>query len=245
MHISHLAMALTASFGLAVSAQASNAVVNGGFENLTNGIGQIDNNTQATPWTSNGYNFVFDGTTADSTGSNGQYGGLTLWGPANGVANGLGPSPDGGNFLAADGAFGVAPVQQTITGLTVGQAYVVSFYWAGAQQQGFDGLNTEQWEVSLGSGPSQFTAIYNNPNHGFSGWFSEAFTFTADGSSQVLSFLAHGTPEGVPPFSLLDGVSLSVAAVPEPASWALMIAGFGLVGASTRFRRRSIGSVAA
>ncbi len=33
------------------------------------------------------------------------------------------------------------------------------------------------------------------------------------------------------------GVSLSVAAVPEPAAWALMIAGFGLVGLSARRRR--------
>ncbi len=35
-----------------------------------------------------------------------------------------------------------------------------------------------------------------------------------------------------------------VAGVPEPASWALMIAGFGLVGAASR-RRKTLGSVAA
>ncbi len=33
------------------------------------------------------------------------------------------------------------------------------------------------------------------------------------------------------------GVSLSVAAVPEPATWAMLIAGFGLVGATLRRRR--------
>jgi len=34
------------------------------------------------------------------------------------------------------------------------------------------------------------------------------------------------------------GVSLSITAVPEPASWALMIGGFGLAGAALRTRRR-------
>lgn len=221
---------------LASSASAANLVVNGGFEATTNGIGQFDSNTQATGWTSAGYNFLFHGNTADSEGSYGQYGYLALWGPANGAVNGLGPSPDGGNFAAADGAFGVAPVQQVVNGLTAGKAYDVKFYWAGAQQFGFNGPQTEQWEVSLGNAPSQFTAIYNNPTGGFSGWFSESFRFTATGATQVLSFLAHGTPEGVPPFSLLDGVSLQ-AAVPEPATWTTLIAGFGLVGAMARRRR--------
>ncbi len=231
--------ALGIALGIAatsVPAFASNLVVNGGFEATTNGIGQFDNNTQAIGWSSNGYNFLFHGNTADSEGSNGQYGYLALWGPANGAANGLGPSPDGGNFAAADGAFGVAPLQQTISGLTTGAAYDVKFYWAGAQQYGFTGAQTEQWEVSLGNGPSQFTSVYNNTTGGFSGWFTETFRFTATGTTQVLSFLAHGTPEGVPPFSLLDGVSLQ-AAVPEPASWAMLIAGFGLVGAAARRRR--------
>jgi hypothetical protein len=33
-----------------------------------------------------------------------------------------------------------------------------------------------------------------------------------------------------------------VAAIPEPASWALMIMGFGGVGAAIRSRRRTLGS---
>ena len=35
----------------------------------------------------------------------------------------------------------------------------------------------------------------------------------------------------------LEPVAVSLAAVPEPASWALMIAGFGLTGAAMRRRR--------
>lgn len=240
--IKHIILAAAAAVATAAAlpAQAVEFVTNGGFEQTTNGLGQFDNNTTAVGWTSNGYNFIF-GSDPGAT-VNGQYGGLSLYAPSNGTNNGFTASPDGGNFIGADGAFGVSPVQQTLTGMTAGKAYVVRFYWAGAQQTGFTGINTEQWEVSLGGAPSQSTAVYVNPTAGFSGWRSEAFTFVATGSTQLLSFLAHGTPDGVPPFSLLDGVSVQ-AAVPEPATWAMMLTGFGLVGAATRRRRTA--SVAA
>ena len=116
-----------------------NLVTNGGFETTTKGVGQINSKTTATGWTSAGYNFVFNGATADSIGAIGDYGVVKLWGPASGSNNGLGVSPTGGNFLAADGAFGVAPITQMINGLVVGQSYDLSFYWAGAQQATYNG----------------------------------------------------------------------------------------------------------
>jgi len=57
-------------------------------------------------------------------------------------------------------------------------------------------------------------------------------------ATEVLSFLAIGTPGGVPPFSLLDGVSITE--VPEPTSLALLGAGLGLVGLMTRRRRTAV-----
>lgn len=235
--IAFLAGALALGAATAATA-APNLVSNGSFETLTSGLGQLGYNTDAVGWTTNGYNFVFGASNADSVGSNGVYGNLKLWGPANGSANGLGPSPFGGNYVGADGAFQVGAISQVLTGLTVGNKYAINFSWGGIQQNGFDGAQTEQWEVSLGGAPSQFTAIYNNPSHGFSGWISEKFVFVADGTSATLSFLAHGTPSGVPPFSLLDGVSGT--AVPEPAMWTMMIGGFGLVGGALRSRRRGV-----
>ena len=57
----------------------------------------------------------------------------------------------------------------------------------------------------------------------------------------MLKFLAVGTPTGVPPFSLLDGVTMNaVGGVPEPATWAMMILGIGGIGAMAR-RRRAAG----
>lgn len=229
--------------GSALPAMAGNkSVYNGGFE-LTSlkqssqisdyfaGPGVVDG------WTTSGYNMLFTPGTATTTGALTQYGpGLTLHGPANGSANGFVDSPTGGNFLAADGAYIVGPIQQTITGLKAGEKFTVAFDWAAAQQNGFDGATTEQWRVSLGE-QTISTAVYANENHGFSGWMHEKFVFTATGGSQILSFLAVGTPEGRPPFSLLDGVSGQGGTVPEPATWAMLLAGFGVVGIAARRRR--------
>src|ERR1035438_793122 len=149
----------------AVTAQANNLVVNGGFETTTNGPNfQFNINPVATGWTSNGYNFIFAPGAADTAGATGQFGNLQLWGPGNGSANGLpASSPAGGNYVAADGAFEVAPIQQTINGLNPGASYTVSFWWGGAQQSGFTGATTEQWQVSLGS-QTQSTVVLDNAN---------------------------------------------------------------------------------
>jgi PEP-CTERM motif len=59
--------------------------------------------------------------------------------------------------------------------------------------------------------------------------------FTAGNSGSFKLFLGTASADNVGP--LVDNVSLDIAAVPEPASWALMIAGFGLVGGALRSRK--------
>lgn len=171
----------------------------------------------------------------------GRYGGFELWGPANGTNNGLTVSNQGGNYIAsdADRGFGFT-VNQTITGLQIGKTYKVSFEWAAAQQRYFLGDTTESWEVYLSdSSNAQIvnfqTATLNNPEKGFQAWRDEAFSFTATETSHVLTLFANGGPGGLPPFSLLDNVV--VYDVPEPSTWAMLIAGFGLVGVAARRRR--------
>ena len=205
---------------LAFSAQAANLVTNGDFSLTTNGPGEFNTTyTQVTGWASSGYNFIFAPGTADTTGSyTPQFNGnLQLWGPGNGSANGMpATSPVGGNYVGADGAYEVGAITQTINGLTVGRQYTVGFWWAAAQQYTFDGTTTEQWQVSLGN-DTLATAVYDNANHGFSGWMYQTFTYTASNTSEVLSFLAVGTPVGEPPFSLLAGVTMTPTPIPAAA----------------------------
>ena len=233
-------IAVCATLALAAATVSAHAtpinVVNGGFESTTNGNGQIGYNTNVTGWTTNGYNFVFAPGTADKGGANGSAGNVQLWGPHNGSANGLKTSPNGGNFLALDGNYGVGAVSQTLTGLTAGDKETVTFDFAGAQQYGFTGPTTEALEVSLG-GQTIETPVLQDASHGFTGWQTENFTFTATGTSEVLSFLAVGTPSGVPPMSLLDGVSVSQQSpVPEPGTISLMLTGIAGIGGLVRSR---------
>ena len=153
----------------------------------------------------------------------------------NGVAfnnyNGLysaSDAPLGGNTVAIDGdPVYRASIFQTVGGLTAGNKYTVTFQQAGAQQYGLSGATTEYWEVALGAGAQNSTTM-NNASMGFTGWFSQSLTFTATAASEVLSFTSYGAPGGEPPIALLADVSLT--AVPEPSTWALMVLGFAGLG---------------
>ena len=211
-------------------------------------------------WSTGGYNFVFNATNVDrGTQANGAqagqpeqapgqfnaadgYGNTFMWGSHNGGAGGGASTwtapPSGGNFIAADGAFEQGAITQTITGLTVGKTYVLKFYYGAAQQESFDGPTTDQWTVSMGTGnvAGNFkTPVINLAAHSFSGWFQATMYFYANSTTETLSFLASGTPNGEPPFSLLAGVTLDV--VPEYSSW-LIFAGFGSLCVFLEMMRR-------
>lgn len=234
-----LSLPVLAAVSVGTGARAVPVIVNGGFETTTMSVASQMTTTNVTGWSTTGYNFLFFPGTATTSGAlSQQYGALILSGTLpSGASNGFpATSPDGGNFVGADGDYQVGAITQTVTGLTPGIQYAVSFLWGAAQQKGYTPATTEQWKVSLGN-EMHATPVINNPSRGFSGWFAQSLTYTATSTSQVLSFLAAGTPSGAPPFALLDGVSIT--AVAEPASWmTLVVAMLSIIGL-VNVRRRS------
>ena len=177
------------------AAHATQFIVNGDFTQLSNGLGQLNYNTVATGWNvaNNGYDFVM---TVGDLGAPGQYGNTALWDAANGGNNTWnGTTLSGlGNFAALDGDFQTEALTQTMTNLTIGETYTLSFNYAFGQQSGFAQSVTESLTASIDSFsvtlPSAFsgcdsngdncTGGYLNPEHGFSGWSTYSTAFVAD-----------------------------------------------------------------
>jgi hypothetical protein len=208
-------------------------------------------------WSTGGYNFVYAPNTIDTgTNANGAnagspneapgqfnapngYGNTYMAGIHNGGVNTITAPPTGGNIVAADGAYEIGAITQTITGLTVGQTYILKFYWGGAQQQSFTGATTESWTVTLGAQSFSTTPV-SVPTNSFSGWMQQTFAYKATATSETLSFLAVGTPTGEPPFSLLADVDLEV--IPDFSNW-MVFAAFGVLCIIFEVMRRRRGQV--
>lgn len=135
--------------------------------------------------------------------------------------------PTDGQFQAEFGPVGsVGTLSQTIA-TVAGRRYAFSFdigtvvgspnFYAAS----FDG-------VVLDSITNSLTMAYNR----------RTFTVDATGASSVISFAFRHDPS----FYYLDNVTVSevVAGVPEPTSWAMLIVGFGLTGATMRRRRAAV-----
>ena len=163
------------------------------------------------------------------------HGGYAVYGPFADPA-----APYTGNFIQMDGdsRYGKA-LSQTIDNLTVGHQYTVTFQQAAGQQTTFNGDTTELWAVSFGS-DTQDSSKYSLASHGVGAWESQSLTFTATSVSEVLSFLAVGTPDGVPPTVFLADVNLAdttLSSVPEPSSVVTLLIGVAGVAGSVLRRR--------
>ena len=242
---------LCAATSLATSAQAApNLVQNGGFE-TNGGPGFIDFSTSTDPrvrittaanWASDidnaagrwGFNIITSLPYLQS--QNYYYPGL--WGATPGFQNGNGfkASTNGGWFVASDGFDPRTALEQTISGLDINAEYTLTFEYAHAQEANITGDTWQYWQYSLGS-DTAVTPTVNLPSTGFLGWYTATHTFTATATSEVLSFLAFGT-NGLPPYLLLDGVSLTqTKAAPAPGPLPVLGAA-GMLAWSRRLRLR-------
>ncbi|CAB1275293.1 PEP-CTERM sorting domain-containing protein [Candidatus Nitrosacidococcus tergens] len=261
MKLSKISAALTLSTALAMSTHAApiNLVQNGDFSQTDLNENPVAAPTQFGTGSGNGYrasNFITDwagnngyeiwypdatsATTVNATGEWTSTGKEKLWAVT--------PPPNGTNtFVALDGGT-PSSISQQIDDLVVGQTYTLTFDWGAAQMQSRTGNTTEQLAVALSNNPLmpgisqpqvQYTAKIPNLSEGFTGWQFATMQFTANATTQTLSFLSIGTPVGLPPMAVLTNVSLTpVSHVPEPS--VMMLFGAGLFGLALFTHRRTI-----
>ncbi len=149
-------------------------------------------------------------------------------GPGYGVNDGV-RAVDLGYFEGGGGAI------STSIATNIGSIYRLTF--SAAAVPGFP-TYTRSGHVSAGSLASQgFAPAFSLPND-FGGQVYEGFDFlfTAVGTMTSISFSADDPNSGYGP--IIDKVSVSFerapGGVPEPSTWALLLAGFGLIGVSLR-----------
>ena len=150
------------------------------------------------------------------------------------VGNGVIASGSGawGGTVAADGGYygfvqGAGPLAQTFTADSSGSQ---SLTWFDANRTNNGGL--QSYTVTISDGvTTQTLGTYTSAFGGFVARSASPFTLVG-GSTYTLSFNGLVSADVT---SFIDGVALSV--VPEPATWSLLLAGFGLSGVALRRRR--------
>ena len=156
----------------------------------------------------------------------------------NGQSGFIQTSYDGDHYLELN-ANRLGAISQTLK-TTSGQTYTLTFGYADRPDAGLASSMDVYWgdqkiksfSVLSSTGTSTATSISANPG---SGWTTYSATVTADSAQTALSFYSTGPTNKVSYGSYLDGVS--VTAVPEPASYAMLLAGLGVM--ATVARRRS------
>lgn len=220
---------------LAMPAAASNLVVNGDFEAGNSGF-------------NSSYSFV----DSSLTNSASMYpeGAYTVGSNANAYHNqwasvpGLGGS---GNYLIVNGATTPTVVwEQTVSGVAAGTSYFFEAFAANvccAPGVGIGTPSTITFQAIQDGSVSTLRTFTTSTMPGLWQGFSNRFV-AASAAPVTLRLINASTEFGGNDFGV-DRINFSVnSAVPEPASWAMLLAGFGLVGAVAR-RRAGTQAIAA
>lgn len=162
-----------------------------------------------------------------------------------------GPSPDGGTWvrlgaeldLNVDGAPFQEAFGQTISGLTVGASYELSWY-----ASNFGAIQTIGPIDRVADGPDAITALLDGALIGAGDelalgpdWFLQSVVFTALAPSQFLQFELKGSDART--VLNIDGVALArtTSPVPLPASAPLLAVAIAIAAGASRLRRRRLG----
>ncbi len=151
------------------------------------------------------------------------------WGTNGGVIH-SGSSAWGGTTTPDGNYYGMLQANQTLTQTVVATATGgLALSWIDANRNNNGGLHSYTVSVngaSLGTYTSGFGAFVARTSGKFGAIAGQSYTISFDG-------IANGDTT-----SFIDAVALTT--VPEPASWALMVAGFGLVGFAARRRSAAV-----
>ena len=135
---------------------------------------------------------------------------------------------EGNQYLDLVGQGGTGSLSQSFATI-LGESYTVSFAYSHNLFSGTPSASASFLVDGLGG-----TLTHSTGSNANLDWQTYLGSFIATGSSATLNFtnLTGGTNEGI----LLDAVA--VTAAPEPATWAMMMIGFGAIGFGMRSTRR-------
>lgn len=221
----------TVAATLAVTAQpaaaATNLIKNGGFDNVAFSGEYAVYDASNTP-ADFGWSVLGN---IDVHRNDGYYGGD--------------PDPAGAGPYAVDllGTGADGSIYQALT-LQAGKTYRLSFDYS---NNPFIDAAAMNFGIAIdGSLAVLETVSHSGASPAAMNWQTYTMDFTATGNSAAIYFANTAGRPGSGMY--LDSVALydisEPAAVPEPATWALMISGFGLAGTALRQRRRLAGAAA-
>ncbi len=118
-------------------------------------------------------------------------------------------------------------VSQLVTGLVAGRTYALDWAYGTRPGGGAQAMTTFLDGVAVGS--NSYTG------NGAATWLLTSVRFVATGNAALLTFT--GSNVGGSPSYGNEVTAVSVASVPEPAAWAMLLTGFGLLGTTLRRRR--------
>ena len=133
--------------------------------------------------------------------------------------------PGNGSYVDLDGSTAEGATMFRFLNLTGGMTYQLSFDLAGNNVPG-GGYPSDIVDVSFGSAAGTYTL---NPTDGFA---TRSLSFTAGGNGSFALLFQNRGGDNVG--ALLDNVS--VTAVPEPETYAMLLAGLGAIGFMRRRR---------
>jgi hypothetical protein len=199
-----------AAVALAAPALASNLLTNGDFEASTDPV------TTPPGWTNVGHS---DGVINYDIGPVPAYDGSYFY-DLGGYGDASGPVGDG--------------IEQAVA-TVVGSHYTLTF---GLSSEDVAGLS--ELTVNIGS----LATVYPLTSAGtyfLKGFSTQTIDYVATSTSTLISFIETLNTSGGNNDPMIDGVifdGASGSGTPEPASWALMLGGFGLTGYALRRRHR-------